>query len=175
MPLPDHPDGPLLDAARSQLAHTKLAEVLHRHFPYLPESIDPQALSTEIPAGCQMLEFSLRHHQDAALSVSQYFSVALQQYQTVIQIMDRMFGYRDDLKVLDFACGYGRLLRFLIHRLSADQIWAAEIQSDAVDYVSEHFGVHGLQSSAEPENFNPNQRFDVIWVASLFSHLPDGL
>ncbi|MEE4295343.1 MAG: class I SAM-dependent methyltransferase, partial [Wenzhouxiangella sp.] len=38
-----------------------------------------------------------------------------------------------------------------------------------------HFGVHGLQSSAEPENFNPNQRFDVIWVASLFSHLPDGL
>jgi SAM-dependent methyltransferase len=122
-----------------------------------------------------MLEFSLRHHRDAPLSVSQYFAVALQQYHTVSQIIGRIFGQRKDLRVLDFACGYGRLLRFLIHGVAPERIWAAEIQGEAVEYVVDRFDVHGLRSTAVPEAFCPEQRFDVIWVASLFSHLPDGL
>ncbi|MGY6553312.1 MAG: class I SAM-dependent methyltransferase [Wenzhouxiangella sp.] len=122
-----------------------------------------------------MLEFSLRHHQDAALSVSQYFAVALQQYHTMRQISRRVFGERDDLRVLDFACGYGRLLRFLVHSLPPEQIWASDIQTDAVDYVRDRFGVKAVPSTAVPEEFQLDQRFDMIWVASLFSHLPESL
>lgn len=173
--LPERPDAELRRAADRQLAHRRLAGVLHQHCPYLPDAVRPEQLATGIPAGCQMLEFSLRHHQDAALSVSQYFAVALQQYQTVRQIIKRVFGDRTDLQVLDFACGYGRLLRFLRHSLEPALIWAAEIQPEAVDHVVEQYGVHGLYSTAVPEDFRPDQRFDVIWVASLFSHLPDGL
>lgn len=122
-----------------------------------------------------MLDFSLRHHQDAALSVSQYFAVALQQYHTMRQISIRAFGDRKDLRVLDFACGYGRLLRFLIHSIPREQIWASDIQSDAVNYVSERFGIHSIASTAQPEDFQIDQCFDMIWVASLFSHLPEPL
>ncbi|MEE4639002.1 MAG: class I SAM-dependent methyltransferase [Wenzhouxiangella sp.] len=175
MTLPELPDPALRAAADQQLAHARLPGVLHRHCPYLPDSVSPARLATGIHPGCQMLEFSLRHHRDAALSVSQYFAVALQQYQTVRQIIDRVFGDQAELRVLDFACGYGRLLRFLVHSLDPERIWAAEIQPEAVDHVVDRYGVHGLYSSAVPEDFQPDQRFDVIWVASLFSHLPDGL
>lgn len=175
MTLPEPPEPALRAAAERQLAHPRLPAVLHRHCPYLPATVAPAQLAARIHPDCQMLEFSLRHHQDAGLAVSQYFAVALQQYQTVRQIIERVFGDRDDLRVLDFACGYGRLLRFLVHSLDPEQIWAAEIQRGAVDHVVDRYGVHGLYSSAAPEDFRPAQRFDVIWVASLFSHLPDGL
>lgn len=169
------PNSPLRAAADSQLTHPRLAEVLRQHCPYLPPQVPAKALSTAIHPNCQMLDFSLRHHQDAALSVSQYFAVALQQYQTMRQIMQRVFGERQDLRVLDFACGYGRLLRFLVHSLKPGQIWAADIQTDAVDYVRHQFGVQALPSTAAPADFQPDQRFDMIWVASLFSHLPETL
>ena len=169
------PDPNLRAAADRQLAHPCLAGVLRRHCPYLPAGVQAEALSTAIHPDCQMLEFSLRHHQDAALSVSQYFAVALQQYQTMRQISRRVFGEREDLRVLDFACGYGRLLRFLVHSLAPEQIWASDIQTHAVDYVREQFGVRALASTAVPEEFELDQRFDMIWVASLFSHLPERL
>ena len=169
------PDSSLRAAADRQLAHPRLPAVLRQHCPYLPPEVPAQALSTEIHPDCQMLDFSLRHHQDAALSVSQYFAVALQQYHTMRQISRRVFGAREDLRVLDFACGYGRLLRFLAHSLPREQIWASDIQVDAVDYVRQQFGVHGLPSTAAPEHFDLDQRFDMIWVASLFSHLPEHL
>jgi len=169
------PDSSLRAAADRQLIHPRLPAVLRKHCPYLPPEVPAQALSTEIHPDCQMLDFSLRHHQDAALSVSQYFAVALQQYHTMRQISRRVFGERRDLRVLDFACGYGRLLRFLVHSLPKEQIWASDIQVDAVDYVRDRFGVHAVPSTAAPEDFELDRRFDMIWVASLFSHLPEPL
>jgi len=169
------PESSLRAAADRQLNHPSLRPVLRQHCPYLPTEVAAQDLSTAIHPDCQMLEFSLRHHQDAALSVSQYFAVALQQYHIMRQISRRVFGENDNLRVLDFACGYGRLLRFLIHSLPPEQIWASDIQTDAVDYVRDQFNVQALPSTAVPEDFQLDQRFDMIWVASLFSHLPERL
>jgi len=75
-------------------------------------------------------------------------------------------------RLLDFACGYGRLLRFLTLSIPPSQVWASEIQRDAVDFAVSEFGVHGILSDIDPQRFDPGIRFDFIWVASLFSHLP---
>ena len=77
--------------------------------------------------------------------------------------------------MLDFAHGYGRLLRFLGLAMPASRIWAAELQSDAVAFVQQAFGVQTLASNADPARFVPGRQFDFIWVASLFSHLPEPL
>ena len=50
--------------------------------------------------------------------------------------------------------------------------WASDILTDAVDFVSAQFGVNGAYSDGEPSRFDPGEKFDFIWVASLFSHLP---
>jgi SAM-dependent methyltransferase len=142
--------------------------------------IDPTTavsrFNAEIHPGDQMLIHSLREHRDAGAAFSQYFNIALQQCSAAQQILHAFFGaHANELDVLDFACGYGRLLRFLSLAIPPTRIWASDLQSDAVDFVRDAFGVHGVPSHADPHAFEPGRRFDFIWVASLFSHLPDGL
>lgn len=157
-------------AQRAQLDE-RLAETLAVHCPDLRADV----LDTGIHPECQMLAHSLRTHGDANLAVSQYFAVALQQYRVVQQLIRRLFARPGQVDFLDFACGYGRLLRFLVHTLPTEHIHAAEIQRDAVDWVCRRYGLDALVSSPAPEDFSPGRRFDMIWAASLFSHLPDGL
>jgi len=161
----------LFEAARRAQRDECLAEVLAAHCPDLEAS----TLDTVIHPDCQMLAHSLRAHGDANLAVSQYFAVALQQYHVVRQLIERLFDRPGEIDFLDFACGYGRLLRFLVHMLPGGRIHAAEIQADAVDWVHRRYGVNALRSTAAPEEFDPGRRFDMVWAASLFSHLPDGL
>jgi len=138
-------------------------------------SVPPERMNGTIHPRDQMLLHSLAQHHDAGAAFSQYFGIALQQYDAARQIMHALFGVVDDLRVLDFACGYGRLLRFLSMTSPREYLWASELQGDAVAFVGEAFGVHTLASHEDPAHFDPPQRFDFIWVASLFSHLPQAL
>jgi SAM-dependent methyltransferase len=74
--------------------------------------------------------------------------------------------------VLDFASGYGRLTRHLIQEVPADRIWISDIQAEGVQFQIDTFGVHGFVSSANPRDLQCDQSFDLVFVASLFSHLP---
>ncbi len=163
----------LASQARHQLQHPELARTLHEQLG-VTASARP-VVGTRLHPACQMLAHSLRAHQDASLAVSQYFGIALQQYHTAAEVIARLQRTCPEPRILDFACGYGRLLNLLIHNVPAERIWASEIQPDAVSFAVENFGVHGLLSSVRPEDFDPGERFDLIWVASLFSHLPAGL
>jgi len=163
----------LADQARRQLRHPELALTLHEQLG-VADSARP-VVGTRIHSACQMLAHSLKAHQDASMAVSQYFGIALQQYHTAAEVIRRLEETCPAPRILDFACGYGRLLNLLIHSVPPERIWASDIQPDAVSFAVDQFSVHGLQSSARPEDFEPGERFDLIWVASLFSHLPPGL
>lgn len=133
-------------------------------------------LEFKVPEGDQMLAHSLAHHRDAAIALSQYFNISIQQFNCFRQIAEHGFvDLPQNLQVLDFACGYGRLLRFLAAWLPILNIRGAEIQVDALESNKRLFGVEGYLSSSDPADFSIDQRFDLIWVASLFSHLPDRL
>ena len=45
---------------------------------------------------------------------------------------------------LDFGCGYGRVIRFLVERVPPDRIWASDVAHEAVDFCRSEFGVHPL-------------------------------
>ena len=133
-------------------------------------------VSTAIHPADQMLTHSIRMLEDVNQSISQYFCVALQQYRALQRMLRLAFpqGLQDRL-ILDFACGYGRALRFLVQSYPANQIWASDIQQDAVVFVRDQFGVNALVSDASPAQFQPGRKFQFIWVASLFTHLPERL
>ena len=166
-----------LQAEADQAAQTAaFRAALWRHCRYLRSDASPEQLKTRIHPGDQMLLHSLKHFHEVNRPLSQYYNVALQQHDAAQQILHHVFPSRPaNLQVLDFACGYGRLLRFLSLSIPPEQIWAAEIQAGAVDFVVQEYGVHGLLSQTEPASFEPGRRFDFIWVASLFSHLPETL
>lgn len=72
---------------------------------------------------------------------------------------------------LEFACGYGRMTRFLVHRLDRARIMVSDIDPAAVAFTCDTFGVRGFCSVEEPRNLLHGGRYEVIYVGSLFTHL----
>jgi len=73
---------------------------------------------------------------------------------------------------LDFACGYGRVLRRLAQRIPPAQITACDVDRQAVRFCAAEFGAEPLFSHADFRAVTFPRRYDLIWVGSLFTHLP---
>jgi SAM-dependent methyltransferase len=130
-------------------------------------------LNTNIHPNDQMLNFIASTRGSEAIARSEYFTSGAQQLKILEQLVRWKFGSFDDLpSLLDFAGGYGRLTRFLVHNLPPDRIWVSDIQAEAVAFQQAEFGVHGFISTADPAALVCDRTFDCIFVASLFSHLP---
>jgi SAM-dependent methyltransferase len=94
--------------------------------------------------------------------------------QTLEEIVGHRFGGLSKVgSFLDFAGGYGRMTRFLAAKVDPARIWTSDIKARAVEFQRRQFGVNGFVSTAEPEALKIAERFDIIFVASLFSHLPE--
>ncbi len=114
-------------------------------------------------------DFQINH--PALLS---YYSLGYSIFSTVQQIIDGHFGgFQAVNSFLDFACGYGRFTRFLIQALPPEKVWASDIYAEAVQFQTEYFGVNGIVSCFNPEDYLLNQPFDCVFASSLFSHLPE--
>jgi SAM-dependent methyltransferase len=73
---------------------------------------------------------------------------------------------------LEFASGHGRFTRHLVKAIGAGRVTVSDVVSDAVVFSTQTFGVRGFQSSLVPEQVAFPHKFDVVFVLSLFSHLP---
>lgn len=119
--------------------------------------------------------------RDAALVL--YFSSALDTHESLRQIVDWRYGgfgaFRESGAngksgaMLDFGSGFGRLTRFLVREIDPSRLWVADIVPEAVAFQRERFGVRGLVSASRPEELRCSERFELVWVGSLFTHLPE--
>ena len=74
--------------------------------------------------------------------------------------------------VLEFASGHGRFTRHLVKALGAERVTVSDVVVDAVDFSRQAFGVQGFASQAKAEDVNWPQQYELVFVLSLFSHLP---
>ena len=129
-----------------------------------------QELNRAIDERDDMLDFTLRlfdYDRDRALA--NYFQNAIEQFRLVRHIA----SWRPPLaKMLDFASGYGRLTRLLVHEHLADEVTVSDILEGGMQFQVEQFGVRTILSTTLPENFVAEDKYDLIFVASLFTHLP---
>jgi len=79
---------------------------------------------------------------------------------------------REDIKVLEFASGYGRVTRHLKSVMPHADITASDIHPQACSFMREQLGVRACISSANPATLSVGDGYDFIFVLSLFSHLP---
>lgn len=84
---------------------------------------------------------------------------------------DAGFSLRQAESFLEFACGYGRLTRHFVCRMSPSKITVSDIDHEGVDFVKKEFGVNGFYSVTAADELLHSQTYDVIVVVSLFSHL----
>ena len=102
-----------------------------------------------------------------------YFRLGHDAARTVDQIASWAFPHdRESIAVLEFACGYGRVMRHLALRFAPEQLTGSDIDPDAIAFVSSELSVRCRLSVEVPEQLHWAERYDLIVVPSLFSHLP---
>lgn len=73
---------------------------------------------------------------------------------------------------LEFASGHGRFTRHLVKAIGAQSVTASDVVTDAVDFARDTLGVRAFASASRPEELVTPEQYEVVFVLSLFSHLP---
>ncbi len=73
--------------------------------------------------------------------------------------------------VLEFAAGFGRFTRHLAKAIPG-RLTCSDVMPGSVDFLRAEFGVDGFYSSSDPETLRIPGQYDLVFVLSLFTHLP---
>ena len=84
-----------------------------------------------------------------------------------------MTGAPGPRTVLDLPCGFGRVTRVLRARYPAAAITACDLDHPAVDFAAATFAAQPAYSQPNFRDLQLNGPFDLIWVGSLLTHLPE--
>lgn len=74
--------------------------------------------------------------------------------------------------ILDLPCGHGRVLRWLRAHYHYAKITACDLDRDGVDFCAKEFGAEPVYSEIDLRKLPFDSQFDLIWVGSLLTHLP---
>ncbi len=99
-----------------------------------------------------------------------YFRVGLSAIQCINDALSKAH-VESPGNILDLPCGYGRVMRFLVHRFPDATITACDLDPDAVRFCAETFGALPVRSSENFEDLSFDTQFDLIWCGSLATHL----
>jgi SAM-dependent methyltransferase len=73
--------------------------------------------------------------------------------------------------ILDMACGHGRVLRWLKAAYPDARLTACDLIGDGVEFCQSAFGATPIHSTQTPSPDLFPDRYDLIWVGSLLTHL----
>jgi SAM-dependent methyltransferase len=79
-------------------------------------------------------------------------------------------------RVLDFGCGWGRMVRFFLRDLAGEDVYGADVGLDMITLCREHFRTgHFELVQPTPPTRLPRASFDVVYAYSVFSHLNEAV
>jgi 2-polyprenyl-3-methyl-5-hydroxy-6-metoxy-1,4-benzoquinol methylase len=99
---------------------------------------------------------------------------------TYVLFRDLYRGHRGKLSrattVLDFGCGWGRLIRFFLHDIAPTNLYGIDRDSSAIMACREtNQWCHFDETNVFPPTSFTTASFDLIYCYSVFSHLPEQL
>jgi SAM-dependent methyltransferase len=77
----------------------------------------------------------------------------------------------DPTTILDLPCGHGRVLRWLAAAYPQARLTASDLLVDGVDFCAATWGAAPVYSVQTPTAELFPDRYDLIWVGSLLTHL----
>jgi 2-polyprenyl-3-methyl-5-hydroxy-6-metoxy-1,4-benzoquinol methylase len=164
--------GGYLDARSRTRLRSIRRDLHHRYGPALIEDVDPHD---------EMFVFirdswKWPHHVEPMRAPSDALRTYLVSGDVMVRDLDR--ALRDQGRELDrldsfleFACGHGRFTRFLVTRLDPARVTVSDINADAVEFEQRTFRVSGFRSTEAAGDLAHDRQYEVVFVASLFSHL----
>jgi SAM-dependent methyltransferase len=100
----------------------------------------------------------------------QYFAVGADALRLIVLGMI-LAGKREFKSILDLPCGHGRVMRYLKARFPEARLTACDVDREGVDFCAKTFGAKGVYSHNDVRNIVINEKFDLIWVGSLLTHV----
>jgi ubiquinone/menaquinone biosynthesis C-methylase UbiE len=100
---------------------------------------------------------------------------AFDAYALVKQLSEKYLGRVSELQsILDFGCGWGRMVRFFLKDLEPSRIWGADCLSSIIDVCQQtnKWCNFRVVDPLPPTTF-PDETFDLIYSFSVFSHLSE--
>ena len=73
--------------------------------------------------------------------------------------------------VLEFAAGFGRFTRHLAKVLPG-RVTCSDVMPGSVEFLRAQFGVAAFESSHDPEKITHTGQYELVFVLSMFTHLP---
>jgi SAM-dependent methyltransferase len=116
------------------------------------------------------------HHQDAMHVpgyAREYLIAGLSASRCIQAVLQSIGKERAIGSILDFPCGYGRVLRFLKVMFPDCDITGGEVESGALDFCQRKFGVTPILSSTDFGSLSLPRKFDLIWCGSLITHIDE--
>lgn len=98
-----------------------------------------------------------------------YFSVGASALAAIRRGLDAS-GHGVPHAILDFACGHGRVMRFMRRQWPQASLTAADIDHDGVDFCAYQFGATPVYSKDPLDGLQVGGPFDLIWSGSLLTH-----
>lgn len=116
---------------------------------------------------------SLRHRVHGANDVDSFLEVGRQCSQSLISALAQIGEPIERFEsVLDFGCGSGRVLRWMLPLLSAQRIYGSDIDREAIAWCARNIPqAHFTVNPGQPPTSFANHSFDLIYAISVFSHL----
>lgn len=81
-----------------------------------------------------------------------------------------------DSRILDFGCGWGRMIRFFLKDIAAENLYGIDVNSEMIDIClnTVRLGNYSVGKPEPPTEF-ANNSFDVVYAYSVFSHLSEAI
>lgn len=76
-------------------------------------------------------------------------------------------------RILDFGCGAGRVTRWIVAAFPNAEIEGCDLRQADVDFVAKQFGIRTWVSGTNVASLTAPSTYDLIWVGSVFTHLPE--
>ena len=127
--------------------------------------------------GALLGEVSLKIHPKDEMYVPtgarHYLNVGLSAMRCIEKALDASPQEGGIRSILDFPCGYGRVLRFIRARFPDATISAGETNLAALNFCEDEFHVRPVVSTEKFSDVERSGPFDLIWCGSLLTHIPE--
>ena len=100
-----------------------------------------------------------------------YFRVGLSALRNINEAVSLWKPSGEIKTILDLPCGHGRVLRLLAKQFPNAQVYASDIDYEAVLFCEKAFGAQPLRSGTDFKTLSLGRTFDFIWCGSLITHL----
>lgn len=95
-------------------------------------------------------------------------------FYALVKSLERQHGRHPLQSVLEFGCGWGRVIRLFTRDIEPDRLWGVDCMSAAIDICRETnpFNRFELIDPFPPATL-PSDTFDLVYAYSVFSHLSE--